>query len=65
VNELKQEYSNSDIGLQRLRKGNKKGKTDCNEDVSNDDLLFPSAEENPNKKFSDIAPCNEVNDVGT
>ena len=50
VNDLKQEYSRSDVGVQRLRKAKKKRKTDCNEDLSDDDNLFAS-EENENETF--------------
>lgn len=44
VNDLKQQYSRSDVGVQRLRKAKKKRKTDCNEYLSDDDNLFASEE---------------------
>jgi len=62
VNELKDEYSSSDIGVRRLKKQTKKRKTDYNEDISNDDLVFSSTEENQNEEVSDEAQCDEVDD---
>ena len=62
MNELKDEYSSSDIGVRRLKKQTKKRKTDYNEDISNDDLVFSSTEENQNEEVSDEAQCDEVDD---
>ena len=45
VNVLREEYDKSDIGVQRLRKGKKRRKTDCDEDHSDDDSLFSSEED--------------------
>ena len=61
-NELKEEYSSSDVGVHRLKKHTKKRKTDYNEDVSNDDLVFSSTEENQNEEVSDEAQCDKVDD---
>ena len=58
VNDLKQEYNKSDVGVQRLRKQNKKRKTDCNEYLSDDDNLF-SSEENDDEEETFIVDFTE------